>query len=93
MKDDHYNVKPNQNAKQQALEVIRMLQSSGTLPIERAEMKIRMDIPVKEGKKSKEKILKLVKNVESEEFNSTSLELVIFSLIQLLWLDYLCTLN
>lgn len=76
MKDDHYNVKPNQNAKQQALEVIRMLQSSGTLPIERAEMKIRMDIPVKEGKKSKEKILKLVKNVESEEFNSTSLELV-----------------
>lgn len=75
MKDAHYNVKPNQNAKQQALEVIRTLQTSGQLPIERAEMKLRLSIPVKEGKKIKEKIYKLVKNVDSEEYDSAFLEM------------------
>jgi len=75
MKDSHFNVNPNKNAKQQALEVIKLLQTSGSLPIERAEMKIKLDIPVKEGKKIKEALYKLVKNVESEEISET-LEIV-----------------
>ncbi len=56
--------------------VIKLLQSSGTLPIERAEMKVRIEIPQKEAKKLKEKIHKLYKKLENEEFNSTSLEIV-----------------
>lgn len=77
MKDAHYNVNPTKNAKVQALEVIKLLQGSGKLPIERAEMKIRLDIPVKEGKKLKDKIKLLAGSIESEEFNSTSLEMVL----------------
>lgn len=77
MKDAHYSINPNKSAKQQAIEVIKLLQSGGTLPIERAEMKIRLDIPVKEAKKLKEKVHKLIKNIESEEFTSSSLEIVI----------------
>jgi hypothetical protein len=48
------------------------------LPIERAEMKVKIEIPQKEGKKIKEKIQKLFKKLESEEFDSSSLEIVYF---------------
>ena len=81
MKDAHFSINPTKNAKQQALEVIKLLQSSGTLPIERAEMKIRLDVPIKEGKKIKEKLHKLIKKVETEEINSTSLEIVLIQLV------------
>ena len=76
MKDTHFNINPAKNAKQQALEVIKNLQASGKLPIERAEMKLMLDIPAKEGKKIKEKLYKLIKKVESEEFSAISLEIV-----------------
>ncbi len=56
--------------------VIKLLQTSGTLPIGRAEMKIKLEVPQKEAKRLKEKIHKLIKSVESEEFNATSLEIV-----------------
>lgn len=78
MKDAHYSVNTTKNAKQQALDVIRLLQSSGTLPIERAEMRIRLEIPQKEAKKLREKVHKLTKKIESEEFTDTSLDIVIF---------------
>ncbi len=77
MKDSHYSVNTTKSSKQQALDVIKLLQSSAILPIERADMKIKLDIPQKEAKKLKEKLLKSVKHLESEEFNSTSLEIVI----------------
>jgi ribosome maturation protein SDO1 len=76
MKDAHFSCNQNKSAKQQALEVIKLLQSSGTLPIERAQMKVRLDIPQKEAKKLKEKLHKLINKIESEEFNATSLEIV-----------------
>jgi ribosome maturation protein SDO1 len=76
IKDAHYSVNTTKSAKQQALEVIKLLQSSGTLPIERAEMKVRIDIPLKEAKKLKEKVHKLLKKIESEEFGDSSLEIV-----------------
>ena len=76
MKDAHYSVCATKNGKQQALEVIKLLQSSGTLPIERAVMKVRIEIPQKDAKKLKEKVHKLIKKVESEEFNETGLEIV-----------------
>jgi ribosome maturation protein SDO1 len=76
MKDAHFSCNQNKSAKQQALEVIKLLQSSGTLPIERAQMKVRLDIPIKEAKRLKEKLHKLINKIESEEFNATSLEIV-----------------
>lgn len=76
MKDAHFSLNQNKTAKQQAIEVIKLLQSSGTLPIERAEMKVRLEIPMKEAKKLKEKLHKLIKKFESEEFTASSLEIV-----------------
>ena len=77
MKDAHFSVNSTKNAKQQALDVIKLLKSSGTLPIERAEMRIRVEIPQKDAKRIKEKVLKLIKKMEKEEFDSTALEIVI----------------
>jgi len=76
MKDAHYSVNTTKNGKQQALEVIKLLQTSGTLPIERAVMKVRIEIPQKDAKRLREKIHKLFKETESEEFNAASLEIL-----------------
>ena len=76
MKNAHYSVNTTKNVKQQALDVIKLLQSSGTLAIERAEMKIRLELPLKEAKRVKDKIAKLFKRVETDEFNAQSLEIV-----------------
>lgn len=76
MKNAHYSVNQTKSAKQQALEVIKLLQSSGTLPIERAQMKVRLDIPQKDAKRLKEKLHKLINKIEGEEFNATSLEIM-----------------
>lgn len=66
MKDSHYSVKPNRNAKQQALEVIKILKE--TIPLERARMRLKIVLHGKESKKIKEKIFKLAANVESEDW-------------------------
>lgn len=56
MKDIHYSVKPHQSTKQQALQVIKLLKES--IPIERAQMRLRIVLKGKESKKWKEKLLK-----------------------------------
>lgn len=66
MKDIHYSIKPHRNAKQQALEVIKLLQD--TMPLERAKMRLKITLPGKEAKKLKEKITKLCLPVESEDW-------------------------
>jgi len=69
MKDIHYSVKPNQNAKQQALEVIRQLREKGEIPIARAQMRIRVTLPTPHPKLV-EKIKAIVSSVEDETFGS-----------------------
>lgn len=63
MKDIHYSVKPNQNSKQQALQVIKLLKEQ--FPIERAQMRMRVVFKGKETKKWKEKLFK-IQTVQSE---------------------------
>jgi len=65
MKDIHYSIQPSKNAKQQALVVIRLLKDK--IPIERAEMRLKLSMPAKEGKKLKEQLQQLVSKIESEE--------------------------
>lgn len=69
MKDAHYSVKLNQNTKQQSLQVIKLLKES--IPIERVQMRLRIVLSKKHGKKVKEKLSKLksveIENEESEE--------------------------
>ncbi|XP_001604171.1 ribosome maturation protein SBDS [Nasonia vitripennis] len=74
MKDIHFSVKPNRNAKQQALEVITQLKT--VMPLERAQMRLRVLVSGKEARKLREKIVKLTTKVESEDWNSGSLDLV-----------------
>ncbi|KAJ2706700.1 hypothetical protein H4R19_004980 [Coemansia spiralis] len=67
MADIHYSVNPNRSAKQQALDVIRQLQEQGTFPIARAQMRIRIVLPAKDGKRLRAAILETVASVEDEE--------------------------
>lgn len=69
MTEVHYSVKTGKSAKSQSNDVIRLLQSSKTLPIERARMRIRVSMPAKEGKKLKEKIVPHVEKVEEEDWD------------------------
>lgn len=56
MKQIHFNVSASKAAKQQALLVIRELQEQKTIPIERAQMRIRIEVPSAIGKKIKKNI-------------------------------------
>lgn len=78
MKDIHYSVKPNQNAKQQALQVIKLLKE--TLPLERAQMRLQVMFKGKESKKWKEKLVK-IHTVEVEKEDRFEDELTIVFLI------------
>ncbi|KAG7209401.1 hypothetical protein KM043_015495 [Ampulex compressa] len=74
MKDIHYSVKPNRNAKQQALDVIPQLKA--VMPLERAQMRLRVLISGKEARKLREKIIKLVTKMEQENWDSGTLTLI-----------------
>lgn len=73
MKDIHYSVKPSKGSKQQALEVIRLLQPS--MPIERAKMRLKIQLPSKEARRVRENILKL-STIEGEEWSGGDMEIV-----------------
>lgn len=74
MKDIHFSVKPNKNAKQQALEVIPLLKAS--IPLERANMRIKVSLVGSNAKKLKEKIVQHCVSVEEEDWNGGNLSLI-----------------
>ncbi|XP_017773436.1 PREDICTED: ribosome maturation protein SBDS [Nicrophorus vespilloides] len=78
MKDIHYSVKPNQNAKQQALQVIKLLKDS--IPIERAQMRLQVIFRGKETKKWKDKLVK-IQSIEVEKEDRVEDQLSVVFLI------------
>lgn len=75
MKDNHYSVKMNKNAKQQALEVITLLKA--TLPLERARMRLQITLAsTKEAKQIKEKLNSLCASIEHDDWNTGCTTLV-----------------
>lgn len=52
-----------------ALEVIKLLQEKQIIPISRAQMRIRIVCPGKEGKRLREKLSSFISNIESEDFS------------------------
>ncbi|XP_012264011.1 ribosome maturation protein SBDS [Athalia rosae] len=74
MKDVHFSVKPKRNAKQQALDVIPQLKA--VMPLERAQMRLRVLISGKEARKLREKIVKHATTVENENWDGGNLNLV-----------------
>jgi len=66
MTEAHFVINPNRSAKQQALEVIKLL--SATMPIERANMRIRIEVPTKFGKDTKKLLEPIVVAFEGEDW-------------------------
>ncbi|XP_055373319.1 ribosome maturation protein SBDS [Condylostylus longicornis] len=76
LKDAHFSVKFNKNAKQQTLEAIKLLKQN--IPLERSKMKLKVTYPGREGsKKLKESITKLSTSVESEEWDDDTFVIVL----------------
>ncbi|GAA5908521.1 hypothetical protein JCM6882_001289 [Rhodosporidiobolus microsporus] len=69
MNEVGYNVNGSKAAKVQALDLIKVIQAKGSLPIARAQMRVRITMPSKEGKKIKDKILALVAKVEDDQWS------------------------
>lgn len=74
MKDIHFSVKPNRNAKQQALDVIPLLKES--IPLERASMRIKVVFTGKDAKKLKDKIVKTCTTIEEDDWDNGTVTLV-----------------
>lgn len=74
MKDTHFSVKPNRNAKQQALDVIPQLKA--VMPLEQAQMRIRVLVSGKEARKLRDKVVKLVPQLETEKWDGGTLNLI-----------------
>jgi ribosome maturation protein SDO1 len=72
MKQLHFSVKPNRNSKQQAIELIPQLKS--VMPIERAQMKLR----VLTHKKNKQKLRDLATEVEVDAIQENGLLEMVF---------------
>ncbi|CAO3666279.1 unnamed protein product [Umbelopsis vinacea] len=77
MHDLHLSVNPNRSSKSQALDVIKQLQEKKEMPIQRAQMRVRVTMPQsKETKKLREKMTPLLGTVEDEDFAGDEYELV-----------------
>lgn len=74
MKDVHFSVKPNRNAKQQALDVIPQLKT--VMPLERAQMRLRLSTGGKEARKLREKIAKMATKIETEDWDGGCLNMI-----------------
>ncbi|KAK2710660.1 ribosome maturation protein SBDS-like [Artemia franciscana] len=72
IKETGYSLKPNRNAKQQALEVIKLLKD--VLPIQRAQMRIRVVTP--SGGKLIKNRLSQISVTESEEYDDDKITAV-----------------
>ncbi|KAI7877182.1 Shwachman-Bodian-diamond syndrome protein [Lichtheimia hyalospora FSU 10163] len=77
MQDLHLSVNPKRSSKSQALDVIKQLQEKQILPIQRAQMRIRLTLPqTKEAKKLREKLHPMMTSIEDEDFDAGEYELI-----------------
>lgn len=74
MKDIHFSVNVNKNAKQQALDVIQMIKKE--IPIERAQMRVRIILSGKEARKVRDKAIKLTAKVEEENWEAGTANII-----------------
>jgi len=74
LKDIHFSVKPGKCSKQQALEAIPLLKAS--LPIDRAEMRLRISLSGGQSKALAEKLEKFSKRVEDKTFEGGDFSMV-----------------
>mmetsp|Transcript_17882 Transcript_17882/g.22718 ORF Transcript_17882/g.22718 Transcript_17882/m.22718 type:complete len:147 (-) Transcript_17882:17-457(-) len=68
MKEIHYSVKPGKSAKTQALQVIKLLQEKDAIPIERAQMRLKVEAPKGAGRKIRQQLEEIINTAESESY-------------------------
>ncbi|KAF9415684.1 hypothetical protein BGZ94_010431 [Podila epigama] len=69
MADLHLSVNPSRSAKSQALDVIKQLLEKKTIPIARAQMRIRIVVSSKDGKRIKDRLMAMVASKEDEDLD------------------------
>ncbi|KAG0221848.1 hypothetical protein BGW42_007247 [Actinomortierella wolfii] len=69
MADLHLSVNPSRSAKSQALDVIKQLIEKKIIPIARAQMRVRIVVPSKDGKRIKDKLMAMVASKEDEDLD------------------------
>ncbi|KAI8847662.1 SBDS protein C-terminal domain-containing protein [Chytridium lagenaria] len=69
MADLHFSVNHNKSTKQQALDVIKQLQEKQIIPITRAQMRVRLVLPSKDGKRLKDRITPLLSEIQDEDWD------------------------
>ena len=69
MSELHFSCNLSKSTKAQALEVIKLLKESDIMPIKRAEMRVRLTMPSKDGKRLKEEVVKHVEKIEDEDWS------------------------
>ncbi|XP_050345282.1 ribosome maturation protein SBDS [Nymphalis io] len=74
MKDIHFSVNVNKSAKQQCLDVIPLIKKD--IPLERAQMRVRILLSGKDARKVRDKSVKLATNVEEENWESGTANII-----------------
>lgn len=74
MKDIHFSVNVNKSAKQQSLEVIPLIKSE--IPLERAQMRVRILLSGKDARKTRDKAVKLAMNIEEENWEAGTANII-----------------
>ncbi|KAG0300175.1 hypothetical protein BGZ98_009385 [Dissophora globulifera] len=67
MAELHLSVDLSRSAKSQALDVIKQLLEKKTIPIARAQMRVRIAVPSKDGKRIKDKLMAMIATKEDED--------------------------
>lgn len=74
MKDVHFSVNVNKSAKQQSLEVIPLIKNE--IPLERAQMRVRILLHGKDARKVRDKAVKQATNVEEENWEAGTANII-----------------
>eukprot|EP01125_Pyxidicula_operculata_P013357 TRINITY_DN4429_c0_g1_i1.p1 TRINITY_DN4429_c0_g1~~TRINITY_DN4429_c0_g1_i1.p1 ORF type:complete len:261 (+),score=68.24 TRINITY_DN4429_c0_g1_i1:27-785(+) len=69
MKEIHVSVNPAKSAKQQALQVIKLLEEKSNLPLERAKMKLQIILPEAKYNAIAETLKPLLQQIDSQKTN------------------------
>jgi len=77
MSEAGFSIKPGKPSKSQVLECIKLLQTDSSLPIQRARMRVRVTMPLKDGKRLKEKVLETAEKVEEDEWSAEEWEAIL----------------
>ncbi|KAG8938941.1 hypothetical protein FRC00_014307 [Tulasnella sp. 408] len=77
MHEAGFSVKTGKSSKSQVLECIKLLQEKSTLPIQRARMRVRITMPIKDGKRLKEQIHGTAEKVEEDDMAGDEWETIL----------------